>query len=275
MRLLQFRRLAAVAAIAACFAASAQAQLAEYYIGIDGRTTPFNAPAADGGGAYPDNPNFNRLTLLFQHGDHYHGIGAYRYTGPAAAPILDDTNANNRLPETYTGQPPLPLVPGAGVYAGKNMTKHLLGVEYTDLEMLNVHSLSGFPSLSDETILFNSSGGRWNSPFDAAHIHLELLSVSSPHLNVGTLSNPHALSVGGDIHVGDGDEMFSFTPVLWVDAAAPVGNYWAEFRLVDESGAFGNSGRFFFDVRQVPEPTAVSLGATALAVVTAMRRRRS
>lgn len=256
----------------ASFVDSTQAQLAEYYIGIDNRTVPFNAPAAEGGGAYPDNPNYNRLTFLFQHGNHYHGIGQYVYSGPAATPTLTDTNGNNRLPETYTGQPPLPLVPGTGVYAGKNTTKHLVGLEYSHLETKSVHSLDGAGAAED--ILFHSSGDRWSSDFDAAHIHLELLSVSSPHLNVGTLADPSAVPVGGDVHVGDGDELFAFTPVLWVDAAAPLGNYWAEFRLVDESGTFGDSGRFYLDVRQVPEPTTLGLGTAALAAVAVISRRR-
>ena len=139
--------------------------------------------------------------------------------------------------------------------------------------MLNVQSLGNEGAVGD--VLLNSSSGRWRSPFDIAHIHIELLSVSSPELNVGTPSNPFALSVGDDIHVGDGDEMFSFTPVLWVDAAAPVGNYWAEFRLVDENGVFGDSGRFFLDVRQVPEPASVGLIATAMVGFLTLRRRVS
>lgn len=247
-------------------ASTASAQLVEYYIGIDSRTTPFNAPAADGGGTYPDNPNLNRLTLLYNHGDHYHGIGTYGYTGPAVSPTLVDTNANNHLPEISTGQAPLPLLPGSGLYAGQKTTQEVFGVEYSNLEIRNVHSLAGV-----DDILFNSSANRWNSPFDAAHIHFELLSVSSPHLNVGSVTNPNALAFG-DVHLGDGDEMFSFTPVLWINETAPAGNYWAEFRLTDLSGAFGNSGRFFIDVRNVPEPTGFVLAG--LAVVGMLARRR-
>ena len=262
------RSCALLAALLGIGIGSARAQLAEYYVGIDSRTAPFSAPLADGGGFYPDNPNFNRLTLLYNHGDHYHGIGQYVYSGPSATPALNDPNANNRLPETSTGQPGLPLLPGSGAYAGKNATKHVLGLDYSNLELRNVHSLAGV-----DPILYGSSGGRWDDPFGAADVHLELLSVSSPHLKVGSLTDPDALLVGGDVHVGEGDELFSFTPVLWVDAAAPVGNYWAEFRLTDASGTFGNSGRFFLDVRQVPEPTAVGLGAVAVLVLGAVRRQ--
>jgi hypothetical protein len=235
-----------------------EAQLAEYYIGIDNRTTPFTAPIGDGGGAYPSNPNYNRLTLLYNHGDHFHGIGAYTYTGTAASPVLNDTNANNRLPETYTGQDPLPLSPGSGLYAGLKTTQASLAVTYSDLEIQNIHALAGV-----DNVLYNSSTNRWNAAFDAAHIHVELLSVSSPHLKVGSADNPNAFQFG-DAHLGDGDEIFSLTPVLWVDGMAPAGDYWAEFQLTDLSGAFGNSGRFFIDVRNVPEPGSMALAGLAL-----------
>ncbi len=272
MKSIRFLAFAAALVAAVCLATATRADVAEFYIGIDARTAGFNAPPALGGGAYPNNPNYNRLTFLYQHGDHYHGIGTYSYTGPAGFPVLNDTNPNNRLPETFTAQPPIPLLSGAGVYAGKNTTQQVLGLDYSNLEARNVHSLD--PSIPAELTLFNSSSGRWNQPFDLAHIHLELIGVSSPHLNVGTLTNPNALLVGGDVHVGDGEELFSFTPVLWVDAAAPAGNYWAEFRLLDESGSVGDSGRFFIDVRQVPEPTGLGLGVLAAAAVVMGRRRR-
>lgn len=273
MMMICFRVVVAAFLMSTCLAGRASAQLADYYIGIDSRTSPASVPAADGGGLYPDNPNLNRLTLLYQHGDHFHGIGVYRYTGSAASPILEDTSSNNRLPEVSVAQPPLVLLAGSGVYLGKNTTQRSIGLEYSNLDVRNVLSLGGKPAGSAEEILLNSSAGRWNKPFAAADIHLELLNVSSPHLKVGTLSNPNALSLGGDVHVGEGEELFSFNPVLWVDAAAPVGNYWAEFRLVDETGAFGNSGRFFLDVQQVPEPGVVGLSVVAVAILAISRRR--
>jgi hypothetical protein len=246
---------------------ASEAQLAEFYVGIDSRTAPFTAPAAQGGGAYPDNPNLGRLTLLYSHGDHFHGLGVYTYSGPAAAPTLAGTSSNNHVPELSAGFQ-LPLSPGAGVYAGKHVTAAQLGVDYSNLEMRNVQSLSGV-----DNTLFNSSTGRWNAAFPDADVHLKLLGVSSPALNVGSLADPNAISVGGDVHLGEGSEMFSFTPVLWVDASAPAGIYTAEFQLIDPTNSAINSGRFFVDVTNVPEPGAVALAAASVAGVITVRRR--
>lgn len=271
MRLNWWGRLLAVVVAGYLNSSVACAELAEFYVGIDSRTTPFAAPAASGGGNYPDNPNYNRLTLLYNHGDHFHGIGAFRYTGPAASPTLEDTNANNRLPEISTGQAPLPLLPGSGVYSGKNTTAHISGVEYSNLGLQNVQSLGGV-----DEVLFHSSSDRWSGAFDDAHIHLKLLNVSSPELHVGSPTDPFAFTVGGDVHLGDGDEQFAFTPVLWVENGTPIGNYWAEFQLIDLSGTFGDSGRFYFDVRNVvPEPGSLVMFLGGVSIVGLNLRRRS
>lgn len=253
--------------------APASADIVTYYVGIDSRTTPFNAPAGVGGGAYPDNPNLNRLTLLLHHGNHYHSIGTYTYSGPAASPTLNDTNANNRLPEISSGMPPINLLEGSGAWAGKYRSGLPSGaiqdVEYGNFEFRNVQSLA-----VDDPVTFNSSAGRWNKPFDAAHIHLKLVSIT-PGLNVSFSNSPTSdLAVGGDKHLGDGDEMFSITPTFWVDGPVPIGTtYSAEFILEDEDGAFGNSGRFFVDFRAVPEPASLSL--LAIGGLTMLRRRRA
>lgn len=242
---------------------TALGQMAEYYIGIDGRSTPFNSPPAPNGDGlpYPNNPNRGRLTFLYNHSNdanptsnHYHGIGAYRYTGPSTAPVLEDTNANNRVPETYTGQTALPLMPGSGVYTGRLVTSAVPGVEYSNLEIRSVHSLDQTPG-SPEWYLFNSSSQRWTGTFETADIHLVLLSTT-PGLQVGTAGDAQAFATAGaaGVHVGDGNALFSFTPVLWTNDDAPVGVYSAEFKLVDASGTFGESGRFFIDARVVPEP---------------------
>lgn len=257
-----FMRLLGVVVLGLIAVPASADPLAEYYIGIDNRTAPFSG--------YPDNPNFGRLTLLYAHGNHYHGIGTYAYSGLPESPVLQDTSGNNRLPEISSGQPGIPLVPGSGVYAGKRTTAAQPGVPFSDLEMRNVHSLVGV-----DDVLFNSSSNRWNADFAGADVHLKLVSVSDPALHVGTLTDPFALSVGGDLHVGEGDEHFSFMPVLWVDSSAPIGNYWAEFQLVDGSGTYGDSGRFFMDVSVVPEPSALILGGMGLVGLACWARRRT
>src|SRR5690349_3565 len=82
------------------------------YIGYDGLST-----VASGTYAGLSNPNLNRLTLLLDHGDHFHGIGAYSYTGPATSPTILPTNTNNRIPEISSKEEPLPLTHGGGLYA--------------------------------------------------------------------------------------------------------------------------------------------------------------
>jgi hypothetical protein len=63
-----------------------------------------------------------RLTFLFDHGDHFHGIGAYSYSGTAGTPVVHSTNANNRLPELSTRTNPanraIHLTAGSGAFAG-------------------------------------------------------------------------------------------------------------------------------------------------------------
>ena len=260
-------------ALLASFAISgeARADLSEFYIGTDNLET-FTSGTYNG----LQNPNYGRLTFLYAHGNHYHSIGAYAYTGAnlGASTVVEDTNSNNRIPETYTTQAPLVLTAGSGGYAGKLVSNPLVGVDYSDLETRNVHSLDGSPD--DVNGLFNSSSDRWSAELGDglgghAHIHLELVSAT-PGLNVGSLTNPNALSVGGDTHVGDGDELFSFTPVLWVDGAAAPGTYTAEFRLVDENGYLGDSGRFFVDSQVVPEPSSLVLAILGLPVALGLRR---
>ncbi|HEV7300826.1 MAG TPA: all3515 family Zur-repressed PEP-CTERM protein [Tepidisphaeraceae bacterium] len=257
--------------------ADVQADIATYYIGLDGRSAPFNEAGTVPAVAYPDNPNHNRLTLLLAHGNHYHSIGTYNYTGPAGSPTLNDTSTNNRLPETYQNMPPISLQSGTGSTWGGTFrsglpSAQLQDVEYGNLEFRNAHSLVN--EGVEGNVLFNSSSGRWNDSLDGADIHLELISAT-PGLSIAIGGNMNALTAGSDVHLGDGDEFFQVLPTFWVDdSAAPGSTYSAEFRLTDGSGTFGDSGRFFMDfqVAAVPEPGALGLlGACGLA---ALKRRR-
>lgn len=122
---------AAILGVAVSWTGLAQASLVEFYVGVDNQQT-----ITGGDYAGLPNPNFGRLTFLFAHPNettpantHYHGIGVWSYSGPAASPTVNSTNANNRIPETYTGQEPLPLFPGQGAQAGKWVSQTVPGLE--------------------------------------------------------------------------------------------------------------------------------------------------
>ncbi|MGE0592894.1 MAG: all3515 family Zur-repressed PEP-CTERM protein [Vicinamibacterales bacterium] len=252
-------------------AASAGADTISYYVGLDGRSTPFTAPAGIGGGDYPDQPNDGRLTLLFHHGDHFHALGTYTYSGPSASPVLADTNANNRTPEVGTLLPPVQLQKGSGAFAGTWRSglpsAWPQNLEYGNYEMRNVHSLAGV-----DDVTYHSSAGRWDDPFDGAQVQLELVSATFG-LNIAFGNTPTAdLTAGNRWTLGQGDELFSATPTFWVAPGAPGGTYTAEFRLVDGTGRFGDSGRFFVDVAKVPEPAAAGLVLLGLMAVALGRR---
>jgi hypothetical protein len=124
----------------------AHAALHSYYIGTDNLAT-FTTGTYTG----LPNPNFNRLTLLYQHanltapytGSHYHRLGAYALTGSAASPTVIFTNA--RVPEG--SNPALPLQTGSGVFAGKLISSSVVDpvlAEYSDLEIAPVWDLKAF-----------------------------------------------------------------------------------------------------------------------------------
>lgn len=277
------RLLTAMAAGLACLIAAADAKaaiLSDFYVGVDGRAK------VTYGGQSRDNPNLGRLTFLYEHGDHFHGIGSYSLTGDPNSPTILDTNGNNRIPELFTGQEPLRLTQGTGAFAGRRITQATPGVEYSDLEMRSIHDLTGFPPGSPEDILFNSSSGRWTGSLAGSEIALELVSITAG-LQVADASGNVILTNPGDQFVitppaGDGTA-FSFLPVLFTDLAAPLGAFTAEFRLLDlgtDGGRtpFAASGRFGITVQAVPEPStlaAMAAGAVPVALVALRRRRRS
>jgi hypothetical protein len=236
---------------------AAQAQLHGYYVALDNRDV-----ITSGGYAGLPNPNFGRLTFLFAHtsesdpsSNHFHGIGAYSYSGPATAPEIIPTNSNNRIPETFSGEPPLPLTLSLVHTPGGLLPWRLRYIskpgesEYSHLHTDSIHSLSGFPSGSPEDFLYRSSEGRWTLPLTGAVIALQLLEIS-PGLQIANEQGETILSKPGDVYIlGDGDS-FSFTPTYWAPRTAAPGNYSATFKLHDlRNGGtpFPESGIFNFD----------------------------
>lgn len=219
-----------------------------YFVSIDNRTTIV-------GGEYNGlpNPNAGRLTFLIAHTDeeepstnHFHSIGSYSYTGPAANPTIVPTNTNNRIPETFSLQPPITLSPRAGRFVSG-----LSGEEYANLKTESIQSLSGFPPHSPEGFLFHSSQERWTAPLTGAVLTLELVAVT-PGLHISNEVNQEVLTQVGDTYtLGDGNN-FLFAPTFWTSTTAAAGTYSATFRLKDANGGnapFGESGTFHFDFR--------------------------
>jgi hypothetical protein len=259
-------------------ASLASAETLNYYVGLDSLET-----LASGTYAGLSNPNVGRLTFLVYPGDHdqpkdahYHGIGAYSYTGDVGSPTINSTNANNRLPETHTGQAPLTLLPGAGDWSGKLVSLGNLE-HYGDLETRSTQDLSGYAAGTLEAFLFNSSGGRWSSSLEGAEVWLELVS-KSPGLHVGAGAAAEILANPGDQHLLGPGNALDFLPVFWTAADAAPGTYSAQFRLHDLGAAggrtpFGSSGTFNFDFAVVPEPGALWVAAIGLVGLAVGRRR--
>lgn len=224
------------------------------------------------------NPNFGRLSLLYNHGDHFHPIGIYSLSGPAGAPTILQTNGNNRLPEISSLQAPLALTPGTGAYAGKLVSTGNDAIEYGDLRMVAFDVLLDDAPGSPESILANSSNGRYRSSLAGTRVGLQLVSATSG-LNLGDLSTPSLFSVGSTIEIGVGAST-DFTPVFWVDAASTPGTYSAALRFVDlgNNGApLSLGGVFNLDFAvpaPIPVPAAAWLMGSAL-VPLLLRRRRA
>jgi hypothetical protein len=275
---MNFKSIALTLAIALLPAAQANAGVRHdegigFYIGLDGRTT---VPS----GAYAGLPEANagRLTLLFDHGDHFHGIGTYSYSGPAPHPGVLDTNANNRIPEVSSLEPGLSLTAGSGTYAGR-LRSSVGSSEYSYLGMAPLQSLSGFAPGSEEAVLFNSSAGRWSGSQDGVTVGLKLLSASSG-LTIGTESVTNLFSVSDTILLGAGNA-WTFKPVYSLAGGAAPGTYSAELQLVNLNplSDIGDSGRFYFDfavaAAPVPEPETYAMMLCGLGLVGLGLHRRA
>lgn len=229
-------------------------------VGVDGRSK-----ISFGTFAGLDNPNYNRLTLLFPHlesnpaDNHFHGIGAYSYTGDVSNPTVIPTSTNNQIPEYWTNLPPISLIPGTGTFAGKLVNEIIEGNtehNYTNLKIAPVGHL--VDELDDPAIayLFNSSNGAWQGSLGNATIAIELVKIT-PGLGVATASGQDLFTQVGDLFaIGSGDD-FNFTPTFYATAR---GQHSATFRLVDVNTSNGytplpTSGTFMFNFQSTLEPS--------------------
>ncbi|MCB1744702.1 MAG: PEP-CTERM sorting domain-containing protein [Gammaproteobacteria bacterium] len=239
----------------------------ELYVGIDGRDL---VPSGTYAGLVE--PNQGRLTLLFNHGNHYHPIGAYSYQGEFPDPLIVSSNTNNRIPETYTGDPPLPLAPGTGLYTGKLVTSNS-DAEYHNLNLRSVDELSTAAPGSEADILYRSSGERWTGSLAGTDLLLQLVSISDG-LHVGSDTQLDLFDAGEhDVwRIGEGDSL-DFTMSFWTEAGAAPGTYSVAMRLLDANGLYNPSGTFNFDVAVAPVPLPASLMLLLCALVPVLARR--
>ncbi len=257
------------------FVIPAPAAIVEYYIGRDTRPNII-------GGAYDGlpNPNLGRLTMLFAHPstadpstNHYHGIGVYSYTGPAASPVIQNFGTNYQIPESYQVMPPLAMnLTAGGLYDERLTLQHNPAVEYSDPHISATPMLSAFAAGSPEAFMYNSSGGRYNGDISTTISALQLISMT-PGLHVGSPGQLNIVENPYDTYLLGLGNNIDFEPVFWADAAAPEGNYSARFRIVDVLNNAQPSGEFVLNLRVVPEPGSALLGLIGAAGMLLRRRR--
>ena len=254
--------------------------IASYFVGVDGLAT-----IATGAFATLANPNHNRLTFLYAHTytatpgiNHYHSKGIFRYnpTSTFANPIVHQ-NPNNFLPEGNIAPLTLSLASG-GAYDGK-LVAGIFPVSdprhgFSFLTIVDTGKLTGFGVGEPETILLNSSSGRWNGSLSGADVHIELVGLSAGlNVGVGLVLNAF-VNPSDDFHLEDS---FNFTPTFWTEFNAAPGIYIAQFKLTDEAAIFADYGTFEFRFEVIPEPsaTAALAGLAALGLVASRRRSRA
>lgn len=250
-----------------------------FYVGVDGRQTN---PSGTFAGL--DNPNANRLTLLFDHGDHFHGIGAYSLSGTAAAPVVVPTSTNNRIPELSSRVSPetsaLQMVAGTGAMAGSWVSSaggSATNQAYGHLGIASIQSLAGFSPEAD--VLLHSSADRWSGNPSGVVVGLKLDAISQG-LKVSTSGDADVFAGASVVTLG-ALESFSFLPTFYVDRSAAAGTYSASFSLVNlaaDGSPVLSGGQFHFDfsvpAAPVPEPATTGLLLAGLAVVASVASRR-
>jgi len=277
--MLKLSSLAVAAGAVMCVSGSAKADWVKYYVSTDNLPT-FTSGTYSG----QANPNFGRLTVLYEHKDssspHWHTKGRLGLTGPALSPTVVTLSPAIQESQATTGNWTRLQQSNASDYGDFfGSSYHVSKAEAAS----NSPTASNFTFRSIEflrgtldpvkTTMLNSSSSRYALGIDPlSHVHLELVSVSDPDLEVfvDAESSIGSLTVGDDFHVGDSNG-WEFTPILAIANANIVPNvsktYTATFKLIDEDNLHLDSGNWTITVA-VPEPTSIAglglLGAAFL-----------
>ena len=238
-----------------------RAEFVVNYIGIDSQQ-----PIAFGVYSGLPNPNFGRLTFLYAHSyeltianNHYHGIGQWTYFGPTNAVVVTNSNSGNRIPEVYTGLPPLTLVSAPTnfpAFAGRLVSLRT-DEHYSDRRLRPTWDLKQYPTNTAEYAMFISSAGTRANSLAGIKPALQLVSKTAG-LSIGVSTNASLLNNPGDqLTLGEGDSWEAWPLFSTADDAAP-GTYSATFKLVDLNAAdpaTTESGLFHLDFRVPDAPT--------------------
>ena len=274
--------------------AAAQADWVTYYVSTDQRSAPLTVS----GNPYPDQPNNNRLQLLYEHrssvnpnSSHWHAKARLQYSGPVASPVLGQNSGamqeSQATAGAWTRLNPSTVADYDGSFGtGYYISKPVAGDVEDNFTIRSIESLRGFGLSDIETIMLKSSAltapdplapqGRFEGGIKSnSDVHIELVSVSNPALKVfiDAEGSVNPLLVGNGAHVGDGNN-WEFTPILALanaDVSGLESVYTATFRMTDEESLHGDSGLFSYTVA-VPEPA--TLGLLSLGGMLLGRRRR-
>lgn len=298
IRVFSAMALAAAALLAAAPVgyASPEPGVTQYHIGYDNRPT-----FATGTYAGKANPNFNRLTFFLSHtyadnpaNNHFHRIGSYVLTGPAATPSVG-FSTNDRTPEPFLADDGLALLPGSGPLAGKLVSGlgpaefpgDAVEQEYGLLTIEPMDKLIPFDNqmhpdqaqfpgvLHPKHYLVNTSGGIYKYPIAGTTVSMELTAIT-PGLSVHDASGATLLSTAGARVTLGPTADWALSPVFAVDAGTPAGSKFSATFILKDAGAtpkYGDSAPFSFDFVVVPEPQSLLLVGLAATGLAALRRR--
>lgn len=255
------RSLILAAGLASAFSPVLRAEFVVNYIGIDSQQ-----PIAFGVYTGLPNPNFGRLTFFYAHhfettiaNNHYHGIGSWTYLGPTNAVVVTNSNSGNRIPEVYTGLPPLTLVnapTNLPAFSGRLVSLRT-DEHYSDRRLRPTWDLKQYPTNTGEWFMFNSSAGTRTGSLAGMKPALQLVSKTAG-LSIGVPTNPSLLNNPGDqLTLGEGDSWEAW-PLFSTAADAAPGTYTATFKLVDlntADPATTESGLFHLDFKVPEVPT--------------------